>query len=318
MRRSRVLAVCGATLLAGRQVAGAQVLAPVRLGAVFNDDFCTALYAGSAGLFRRAGLDVQTTTLTSGAATAAAILGGALDIAISNMFALSTTHERGLPLTIASLGSVYNTKAPTVLMVVARDSPIVTVRDLAGKTVASSSLRDLNMITAMAWTAQNGGDTTTMRQVELPFASQLAAIDAGRIDAAILVAPFSQEAAANPKYRVIAHPYDSVAPSFVNGVYITTAQYAAANPEVIGRFSHAMREAAIYANSHHDQTAVLLAAASGIDLERIRHGNRATFFESLDLRKFQVLIDFLAKHQMLGRAFAAEELFPPAVIAAWR
>lgn len=319
LARSRFLAAVAAAAAAAPAVAvRAQTLTPVRFAGILVDDMTPALYALQAGVFRHAGLDVQATMMTGGAATAAAVLGGSIDIAISNMVSAATAHERNVPLQIASLGSSYNTKAPSVLMFVAKDSPIKSVRDLAGKTIASSGLRDLNIATALATIAQNGGDPSTVHAVELPYGSQLAAIDNGRIDAAILLSPFSQDALANPKYRVIAHPYDAVAPAFANGVYIATSQYVAANGDAVQRFSRAVREASIFANAHHAETAPILAAASGMDLEKIQHFTRATYFESLDFQKFQVVIDFFAKYKILAKSFPAQELIAAPAVAAWR
>lgn len=319
MRRAQALSAIGAAaaLGAASRVSG-QTAITVKLGAIMVDDFTPALYAQQAGLFRRAGLNVQFETMSGGAATAAAVLGGSIDIAISNMVSTATAHERKVPLLIASLGSAYNTKAPSVLMIVANDSPIKSARDLAGKTVASSGLRDLNMTTAVAWIEQNGGDPSTMRQVELPYPVQLAAIDTGRIDVAILLAPFSQEALGNPKYRVLAHPYDAVGPSFANGIYIATSQYIAANADTVLRFARVLREAAIYSNAHHAETAPLLAQASGLALEKIQRGTRATYFESLDFQRLQIVIDFLAKYKILAASFPAQELIAAPTVAAWR
>jgi NitT/TauT family transport system substrate-binding protein len=318
MRRRSLLAGVAAAGVLAPHVVRAQELTVVRFATILVDDITPSLYATSRGMFRQAGLDVRTTAMTGGAATAAAVLGGSIDIAVSNMVSVATAHERGVPLVIASPGSVYNTNAPSVLMVVKRESPIQSAPDLNGKTVASSTLRDLNMTTALSWIAQHGGDPSTIHQVELPYAAQLAAIDSGRVDAAILLAPFSQEALGNPKYRVVAHPYDAVAPAFANGVYIAHEQYVAANPETVRRFARVIRDASIYANAHHAETAPILATATGVDVEKVNRGTRATYFESLDYGKFQVLIDFFAKHDLLKRSFPAQEIIAAPAAAAWR
>lgn len=319
MRRSALLAGFAVAVAAGRAPAvRAQSLTPLRVAGILVDDMTPCLYAQQTGLFKKAGLDVAMTMMTGGAATAAAVLGGSVDVAVSNMVSVATAHEHNVPLLIASLGSAYNTKAPTVLMIVAKDAQIHTARDLNGKTIASSALRDLNMSTALAWMEQNGGDPASVHGIEIPYASQLAAIDSGRIDAAILLAPFSQDAAANPKYRVLAHPYDAVAPSFANGVYITSVAFATANPDAIGRFARVIRDASIYANAHHAETAQILAAASGVDVDKITRGTRATYFESLDFEKFQILIDFFARVKLLAKPFPAQEIIAAPAVAAWR
>ena len=52
--------------------------------------------------------------------------------------------------------------------IVRKDSPIKTGRDLNGKTFAVPALMDLNQIAAMAWIDQTGGDSRTVKIVEIP------------------------------------------------------------------------------------------------------------------------------------------------------
>jgi NitT/TauT family transport system substrate-binding protein len=319
MRRSTVLGTIAAAAAAGSAPAVvAQALRVVRLGATISDPVIPAVYAQQAGLFRRAGLDVQLIPMANGAAATAAVLGGSLELATGNMVAIATAHEREVPLQIASPGSVYNAKAPVVLAFALSSSGIKRPRDLSGKVFASGGLTDLNMVTALTLVAKDGGDPDSIRKVELPIAAQLAALDAGRIDAGILLAPLSQEARFNPKYRVIMSPYDAVAPAFANGVYLATTPYITANAETIERFARTVREASIYANAHHAETALLLADAMKMDPEQVKRFTRESYFESLDVQKFQVCIDFFATHKILKASFPAQDMISAPAIAAWR
>lgn len=319
MRRSSALGILAATAAASSAPAvHAQTLRVVRLGATPSDPVIPAIYAQEAGLFRRAGLDVQLIPMPNGAAGTAAVLGGSLEIATGNMVAIATAHEREVPLQIASPGSVYNAKAPVVLAFALSSSTIKRPRDLSGKVFASSGLADLNMVTALALVAKDGGDPDSIRKVELPIAAQLAALDAGRIDAGILLAPLSQEARLNPKYRVIMSPYDAVAPAFSNGVYLANTPYITSNPDTIERFARAVREASIYANAHHAETAPLLAATTKMDPEQVKRFTRESYFETLEIPKFQVCIDFFATHKILKASFPAQDMISAPAIAAWR
>ncbi len=106
--------------------------------------------------------------------------------------------------------------------------------------------------------------------------------------------------------------------SFANGIYIASSQYVAANPDTVQRFARVLREASIYANAHHAETAPILAASTGMDLEKIQRGTRATYFESLDYQKFQVLLDFFAKYKLLNKSFPAQDMIAAPAAAAWR
>lgn len=100
-------------------------LSVVRIGATMGDDFTPVLYALRAGLFRKAGLDVQVTPLGSGAAIASAIAGGSIDIGKGSLVSLMTAHVHDVPLVIVAPGSLYSGKAgsPYAALVVSTDSP---------------------------------------------------------------------------------------------------------------------------------------------------------------------------------------------------
>ncbi len=95
-RRSRFVAglaalpVSAAALGARRPARAAD--GRVRLGILNFDPATPAVYAEAAGLFAAAGLDVTITVIPSGAAVAAAILGGSLDIGLSSLFSVLTAH----------------------------------------------------------------------------------------------------------------------------------------------------------------------------------------------------------------------------------
>ena len=72
-----------------------------------STDVAPLLYADHAGLFTKAGLNVQITQLPNGATIAAAIAGGSGQIGFSSLSALITGHARGLPFQLIAPGGVY-------------------------------------------------------------------------------------------------------------------------------------------------------------------------------------------------------------------
>jgi ABC-type nitrate/sulfonate/bicarbonate transport system substrate-binding protein len=117
---------------------------------------------------------------------------------------------------------------------------------------------------------------------------------------------------------MIMSPYDAVAPAFANGVYLANTPYITSNPDTIERFARTIREASAYANAHHAETAPLLAAAAKMDPELVKRFTRESYFESLDVAKFQVCIDFFAAHKILKSSFPAQDMISAPAIAAWR
>ena len=166
-------------------------------------------------------------------------------------------------------------------MVVRKDSTLRSARDLNGKTLAVPGLKDLNAITSMAWIDQNGGDSSTVRLIELSGAASVQAIAEGRVDASILTTPFLAQALEGGSARVLGNAYAAIGKQIMVTAWFTTEEFASKNRAVIERFSRVMRDSAIYCNAHQAETVDLIAEFGKIDPNVIRHMARARFATSL-------------------------------------
>src|ERR1700685_1960228 len=72
----------------------AQAPRTVVVGGVTVEDSLPLWYAIAAGLFQRAGLDVQYQQISSGSAAALGLVGGAYNIANTNTLAVTLAHAR--------------------------------------------------------------------------------------------------------------------------------------------------------------------------------------------------------------------------------
>ena len=81
-----------------------------------------------------------------------------MQVAFTSLPAVLQAHVRGVGFKIVAPAQYYLTEAPTVGLIVKKDSPIRTGRDLNGTTIATSSLKDLNSTATLAWMDKNGGD----------------------------------------------------------------------------------------------------------------------------------------------------------------
>ncbi len=102
--------------------ATAAPLQTVRIQTIATDDATPILYAQKAGLFAKAGIDVQIERAGSGAAIAAAVLAGSFDIGLSNLVTLMSAHVRGVGFTLLAPAGTYHSKTPFSELVVAHDS----------------------------------------------------------------------------------------------------------------------------------------------------------------------------------------------------
>lgn len=307
MQRSAFLASGAALTLCARVVA-AQPLTSIRIASAPDEDVVGALWGVESGAFRKAGLDVTVQKANSGAAVAAAVVGGSIDIGKSSLVSLITAHVKGLPFVLVAPAGVYDINAPTVGMVVGKDSTAKTAADLNGKILSASSLGDQNSIAMQGWIDQHGGDSKTVKFVELPSAAAPDALAAGRVDAATLGNPILTEALGSGKCRLFAHPFDAIAPHFIFAAYFCTADFAEKNRETVLRFRRTLLQSAAYADKHPSETVGVVAKFTGISPGVIASMTRTLAGTSLDPKLVQPLIDIAARYKAIPAPFEARTL----------
>lgn len=280
----------------------------VRLGTAGGDDTTPVLYALDRGLFQRSGLDVQLQDMNSGSAGAAAVIGGALDMAKSSLMALVIAHARGIPLQIVAPGALYANPQLFAALVVAKASTFSGARALDGKTVAVTSLSDVQALGTKGWVDRNGGDSSSVKFLEIPSSAMVAALTDGRVDAAVLVSPILDSAVASGRVRVFGPAYDGVAKRFLVTGWYATAAYIARNADVARRFVAVMREASLYCNAHPADTLGLVATFEHLDPATLQGTVRAQFPSSTDPRDVQPVIDAAARYKIIDKPFPAAEL----------
>ena len=310
--RARFLATAGAAAtLLGPARSLAQELTTLRITAVPNDDVSPLLYAQQSGLFRRAGLDIQLTANSSGAAIAAAVAGGAYDIGLGSMMALVAGHLRGIPFVMIAPSLLYLSNDPVGQMLVLKDSPIRSPRDLGGKLLSVAAIRDISWVATLAWADRFGVDSSMIKFVEVPQSALAAALDQKRIDAAFVLIPTLEDALATGHFRSIGALLDGIGPRWMVAAWFANADFVTKNRDVVNRFAEVMRTATVFANTHPAETAPLIAAFTHIDPARVAQMKRVTCGEYLDPRDIQPAIDAAAKYKAIERGFPAQELISP-------
>jgi NitT/TauT family transport system substrate-binding protein len=279
-----------------------------------STDVAPLLYADHAGLFTKAGLNVQITQLPNGAAIAAAIAGGSGQIGFSSLSALITGHARGLPFLLVAPGGVYTADDPYAYMLVRSDSPIRTGRDLNGKTLGSASIGDLDTVSAYAWMDQNGGDVKSTHVIELPNPVLSRALIDGRIDALSIGQPWVTLALDSGKVRTIGKSFSAISPRFLMSAYLSTAAFAASNPDALERFERVVSDASAYVNAHHDVIIPLLASFTKLDPALIARTMKGSDAQYLDAKDIQPMIDASAKFGMIAKPFKAEDLMSSVLV----
>jgi len=302
----RLMFALAAGLLA---VAPARADEPVTIHvlAVPNDLYAEAYYAQDQGFFKTAGLDVEVTTVANGGVAATTLAGGSADIAVSNLVQIAMAVAHGVPLTVIAGAGLYSSQAASTALCVPKTSPLRSARDLEGKTIGVAALNDLATVAIKKWLTQNGAEYKNVRMIELGYPAMIAALASGRIDAAMLAEPW-QTTARNADDRLFAKPEDAIAPEFNIGVWVTTRSWAQAHPDLVKRFAGAIYAAAKWANTHHDDSALILAKYAKADPTAIGGMIRAVQSTDLQGSRVQPPLDAAFAFQLIDKHMSAADI----------
>lgn len=311
MKRSQALGLSSMAFAAAalRTPPAAAQTASVRIGCGIGDNFGEPLFANDGGFFQRYGIDAQILTLGSGGALTAALAGGALDVTISNIASIAQAHFRGLPISVIAGSSIYSAAAPaTTAVLVLKDSPVRAAKDLIGKTVAMTTLHDTEQAALMWWFEKNGVNPSLVNFTETPLPAQLPALKSHHVDATLTSEPWTT-AATQDDARILAKPYDALAPRLQTTAWVARNDWLEANKALAQRLVAAIHDTAIWANHNRPATAVILEKYSKMSHDTIAKLTRMEYADHLDAALIQPIIDASARYGFLPQAFPAASLF---------
>jgi NitT/TauT family transport system substrate-binding protein len=194
MKTAHRLTICGAIALALLAVGPgaistsvAQPRATIQLGWVDQSVHYLPFYLARERFFAEEGLDVQVSPFQGGAQAQAALVGGSVDVVVTMLETAISAVQAGHPVRI-----FYLSHLAMGVSWFGR-SGITTWPDLRGRTVGISSLgSSTDSLTRLALRQRGLTPGTDVNLVQLGGAGvRLTALQAGRVDAAILVPPFT-------------------------------------------------------------------------------------------------------------------------------
>jgi NitT/TauT family transport system substrate-binding protein len=315
-RRTFVQSLAGATLIpafAGPAFAQSATQT-LHLGSNASDDVTPVLWAQHNGIFSKAGLTLDIQKFTSGSAVTSAVVGGALDIGKSSMLPLISARNHGVPVQIIAPGEIWLSAEPISGMVVLKDSPVMTAKDLNGKTLPTPSLRDIIETSTRAWIDANGGDSKTVKFVEMPSSAAIAAVLDGRMPAATLSNPYFGNAVASGKVRVVSRPEDAIAKRFMITAWFATESFVDKNRDALTKFVQAVQQSATYTNAHHAETVPITAPFWGLEPSVLAGMTRSYNGAIVDPKDIQPVIDVALKYGYLEKPLDVQQMISPIAV----
>ena len=296
-RKSFVAALAG-VVAAGEWPAraGAQSLTTLRIGYAPREPMSEVLQAQALGLFARNKIIAQGQVVNNGAASMSALLGGSLDIAVSNSLQLLQAHSHNVPIVILAPGGIHDSRYPTTKLAVANDSPITNPRELNGKIVGGATVGGLDQLVVSMLVDKNGGDSTSVKFIELPQPEMVQALVQGHVAAAHISEP--ELSAGGDRIRAIGDAETALSPIFVQTAWFSTSDWLAANKDAARRFTDAIFAGGRWAMANPVAAATNLQNAFGLKETKALQ----RFAGSFDANAFQVVSDAAVEYKMLAPA----------------
>lgn len=312
-RRSALAAVTTGLVVAPAMLRAQPALSTIRMSAPPSEQTLPFAYAMRAGLFERAGIKIDLSRASSGAAVAAAIVGGAVDVGVTSMLAVVLGHARGIPFTIVAPSGLWLPDAEGGLLV-ASSSPLRSAKDFVGKTITAAAVNDINSLAMKAWMDQNGADSSTFKVVEIPQSAAVAALEAGRVDGITVTNPAFTLAIAGGKARFVANIISAISPRFLLGCWFTSIAWVERNRSVAERFARIIADAVAYVNGHVAETVDDLVALTGLDRSLVLRMRRTPQTPTVVAAEIQPVIDVAVRYKVLERGYSAAELVSDAAV----
>jgi NitT/TauT family transport system substrate-binding protein len=285
--------------------------AAVTVGVIPILDVAPIYLGKQKGFFSSRNIDLKLELAQGGAAIVPAVVSGQYQFGFSNMVSLLLAQSRNVPIKVVvngnnSTGADGNDFA--ALMVKA-DSPVKTAADLAGKKVAANTLKNIVDTSVRASVRKAGGDAKSVQFVELAFPQQPAALQSGQVDAVFVVEPFQQQVLSQGG-RKIASSYVDAAPNLTVASYFASKQLIGENPDLVRRFTEAMKESLAYADAHPDEARQIIGTYTQITADVIAKVTLPKWPAEINRDSVQKLADLAKEDGLLEKPADLGALLP--------
>jgi ABC-type nitrate/sulfonate/bicarbonate transport system substrate-binding protein len=311
--RQRALAALAASPVLLSRAARAQTLPTLRVGSVPSEAVMPLIYGVRSGAFERAGVKVEVTRTASGAATIAAVAGGALDVGVSAMWSIVLGYAHGVPFQLVAPMGLWLPASEGGLLVAA-SSNLRAPADFVGKTISAAAVNDISDLAMRVWMDQNGADSKSVKVLEIPQSAAQAALEQGRVDGIAVTDPAFAVAMAGGKVRFVANIFSSLARRYLLGGLVSTRRFVEGNRTAVERFSRVIAQTSTYVNTHPDETLGDVADWSGLDRSLLTHMKRTAYSPGLSQADVQPVIDVGVRYKIFEKTFSATDLISDAAV----
>jgi NitT/TauT family transport system substrate-binding protein len=310
------LAACGGDdeEESGQPAGGGETAKPatIKVGVIPIADVAPLYLGNKKGFFKEENLTVQPQLAEGGAAITPAVVSGQFQFGFSNTISLLIAASKNLPVQIVAQGVLAGTdeKEAWAELLVLKDGPIKTGKDLEGKTIAVNTLNNICEVTIKASLEKEGVNVNSLKFTEVPFPEMNAALERNRVQGACVVEPFVSQGKAG-KAKGIDPFYIRTAPDLTVATYFTSKQYAEQNKDVVDRFVRAMNKSLDYAQQNPDEVRAVLRDYTMIPPEAVESIKLPSWRPDLNRPTIEQLSQLSLKYGLIEEEPNLDELIRP-------
>jgi NitT/TauT family transport system substrate-binding protein len=273
------------------------------VGSLPIPDMAPIIWADDKGLFAEENLDVELKPLQGGPVGIQMITTGELQFSFGNPISTMIATDKGSPVTtIAQLAGVGPNE---IGIYVAPDSPVQSMVDLDGKTIATNTTNNVGDITFASLAASKGLDVTP-KWVEVPYPEIADGVLGGAVEAGFFPEPFAA-AARIAGLRQVVDLTEGANQDLPISSALTSAEFLKEQPETVAAFTRAINKAREQMAADEDAFRQWWPGVSGASPEIAAGMNLPDFGASFEDDKWQSLADTLADLGLVSPEYQASE-----------
>lgn len=283
-------------------------LTPITVGIIPIAALAPMYYGVEHGYFADEGLDVKMKIGQGGAALTPSVVSGDYQFAFGNYISLMLARQNGVPVQVVS--NIANGAATpdggTDGLLVAADSGIRSVNDLAGKTFAVAGLHGIEEVAIRTILDKHGVDDSGIHFTEIPFPDMNAALESGKVDVAAQVEPFVTFGKQAGLVRLL-NPIYEAEPSMPLGIVFASENWLKDHPKLANAFYRALQRS-LDATSNEAAMRKAIVAHTEIPPAVVDKIPLDNWQSDIDRKALEVVGELATKHGVLDKEPNLDEM----------
>lgn len=302
IKSSATVAAGAMAYYSGAKLTRAQALKTVHVGYIPITDSIPLFLAIKNGYFKEEGIEIKRTAMAGGAVILPAVASGAIDVGLGNYVSVILGREQNFEFSVIASGVFCRTEPPDwVAVVVKKDSPIKSAKDLTGKRISTNTLKNINDLVSKEYLVKNEVDPGAVTWVEIPFPQQLEALVNNQIDAANLPEPFITIGLQKGLISVLDYAWIKIKPALPVAGVTAYQSWLAKNEDTVEKFVRAYNKAIKDINSKPAEARGIVPTFTKIQPELANAIVLSQFKESLSVEELQFIADLCYKHKYIPK-----------------